>query len=439
MMSISCGIRATFKATTVRKRPVKAFDYSFATLLKRALTGQMGWQHAWRSPRPRASYDVVIIGGGGHGLATAYYLAKQHSVTSVAVLEKGWLGGGNTGRNTTNVRSDYLFPESAALYDLALHLYEGLAREINFNIMLSQRGWLTLIHDQHQMQAAQHKANWLACNGVDGELIDKYQLRRMLPHLNGDDDARYPVLGAFRQKRGGTIRHDAVAWGYARAADRLGVDIIQNCEVTGFEKSGERIFAIRTSQGRIACDRVGMAVAGNSSVLAEMAGFRLPVTSHSLQAMVSEPIKPILDHVVISPETGVYINQTQKGELVMGGVLDLYQSYAQCGNFPTIEKVVTAAVEMFPIFGQLRLMRHWAGTVDIVPDSSPILGSTPLENLYINCGWGTGGFKAIPAGGLLLAHSLGTGRTHPLAAKFGLDRFRSNHLLDEGAASGIAH
>jgi sarcosine oxidase subunit beta len=413
--------------------------YSFAALLRGALNGQRGWRPAWRSADPKAAYDIVVIGGGGHGLATAYYLAKEYGISNVAVVEKGWLGGGNTGRNTTNVRSDYMFSASAALYDLALRLYEGLARDINFNIMLSQRGWLTLIHNQHQMESAQHKANWLACNAVDGEIIGRDEVRRMLPELNCGEDARFPIRGAFLQKRGGTIRHDAVAWGFARAADHLGVEIIQNCEVIGFEKSGEHVDAVLTTRGRMACDRVAIAVAGHSSVMAEKAGFRLPVTSHALQAMVSEPIKPILHHVVISPGTGVYINQTQKGELVMGGVLDLYHSYAQRGNFPTIEKVITAAVEMFPIFGQLRLMRHWAGIVDIVPDSSPILGPTPVDNLYINCGWGTGGFKAIPAGGLLLAHSLATGRTHPLAERFGLDRFRSNRLVDEGAAAGIAH
>jgi sarcosine oxidase subunit beta len=418
---------------------VNALDYSLPMLLMRAVAGQRGWRPAWRGAEPKKSYDAVIIGGGGHGLATAYYLAKRHGVTNVAVLEKGWLGGGNTGRNTTNVRSDYMFPESAAIYDLALRLYEGLGREINFNIMLSQRGWLTLIHTQHQMESAQHKVNWLACNGVGGEIIGRDEVRRMLPHWNWGEDARYPVLGAFLQKRGGTIRHDAVAWGLARAADRLGVDIVQNCEVMGFEKRGERIDAVLTNRGRIGCGRVGMAVAGHSSVIALKDGFRLPITSHALQAMVSEPIKPILNHVVISPGTGVYINQSQKGELVMGGALDLYQSYAQRGNFPAIEKVITAAVEMFPLFGQLRLMRHWAGIVDIAPDSSPILGATPLDNLFINCGWGTGGFKAIPAGGWLLAHSLATGRTHPLGEKFGLDRFRSNRLVDEGAAAGIAH
>jgi sarcosine oxidase subunit beta len=413
--------------------------YSFAALLRGALNGQRGWRPAWRSADPKAAYDIVVIGGGGHGLATAYYLAKEYGISNVAVVEKGWLGGGNTGRNTTNVRSDYMFSASAALYDLALRLYEGLARDINFNIMLSQRGWLTLIHNQHQMESAQHKANWLACNAVDGEIIGRDEVRRMLPDLNCGDDARFPIRGAFLQKRGGTIRHDAVAWGFARAADHLGVEIIENCEVIGFEKSGEHVDAVLTTRGRMACDRVAVVVAGHSSLMAEKAGFRLPVTSHALQAMVSEPIKPVLNHVVISPGTGVYINQTQKGELVMGGVLDLYHSYAQRGNFPTIEKVITAAVEMFPIFGQLRLMRHWAGIVDIVPDSSPILGPTPVDNLYINCGWGTGGFKAIPAGGLLLAHSLATGRTHPLAERFGLDRFRSNRLVDEGAAAGIAH
>jgi sarcosine oxidase, subunit beta len=414
-------------------------DYSFATLLRRALTDQRGWPPVWRTPEVQPRYDVVVIGGGGHGLATAYYLAKLHGIKNVAVLEKGWLGGGNTGRNTTAVRSDYMFPESVAIYDLALRLYEELARDINFNIMLSQRGWLTLIHSQHQMESARHKVNWLTCNGVHGEIIGPDRVRQMLPDLNQSTEARFPVIGAFLQKRGGTIRHDAVAWGLARAADRLGVDIIQHCEVTGFEKQGERIAAVLTSRGRIACDRVGLAVAGHSSVLAQMAGFRLPVTSHPLQAMVSEPIKPILHHAVLSPGTGVYLNQTQKGELVMGGALDLYHSYAQRGNFPTIEKVVSAAVEMFPIFGQLRLMRHWAGIVDIVPDSSPILGATPVDNLFINCGWGTGGFKAIPAGGVLLAHSIATGRPHPLAEAFSLERFRTNRLVDEGAAAGIAH
>ncbi len=413
--------------------------YSFFSLAWHALRGNAGWRPAWREPQPKATYDVVIIGGGGHGLATAYYLAKNHGITNVAVLEKGWIGGGNSGRNTTVVRSDYMFPESAAMYDLALRLYEGAARDLNFNIMLSQRGYMTLIHSQHALEAAHHKVNWLACNGVDGEIIDRDEVQRMVPLLNVGEGARNPVMGAFLQRRGGTIRHDAVVWGYARAASDRGVDIVQNCEVLGFEKSGDRITAIDTSLGRIGCGVVGMAVAGHSSVLAGMAGFRLPITSHCLQAMVSEPIRPVLHHMVMSPATGVYINQTQKGELVMGSVLDLYHSYGQRGTFCTIEKTITSVVEMFPVFAQTRLMRHWAGIVDVVPDSSPILGPTPIANLHINCGWGTGGFKAIPAGGTLLAHSLATGKPHPLAQRFGLDRFRSNRLVDEGAASGIAH
>lgn len=414
-------------------------DYSALRLAYGAAFGTKVWRKAWRSPDVKKHYDVVIIGGGGHGLATAYYLATHFGVTNVAVLEKGWIGGGNSGRNTTNVRSDYMFPESAKVYDLALSLYEKLGQELNFNIMLSQRGWLTLIHNQHQMESAHHKANWLACNGVDGRIIDRSEVERLIPLLDMGPDVRYPVIGAFLQERGGTIRHDAVVWGYARAADSHGIDIIQNCEVLGFDKAGDRITSIKTSKGDIGCGSVGVAVAGHSSIIADLAGFRLPVTSHCLQAMVSQPIRPLLSHVVLSPSTGIYINQTQKGELVIGGVLDLYQSYGQRGNFPTIEKVLTAAVEMFPALGDARLMRHWAGIVDIVPDSSPIIGATPVRNLFINCGWGTGGFKAIPAGGLMLAHSLARHQPHPLAVPFGLDRFLSNRLVDEGAAAGIAH
>ncbi len=413
--------------------------YSLLNLLAQGFKGQNEWPKAWRSPAPKRRYDAIVIGGGGHGLATAYYLAKEHGLTHVAVLEKGWIGGGNTGRNTTNVRSDYMFPESASMYDFSLHLYEKLAKEINFNIMLSQRGWMTLIHDQHQMENARHKSNWLSCNGVDGEIIDRKTVKRMVPLLAIDGSPRFPVLGAFLQKRGGTIRHDAVAWGYARAADRLGVDIIQNCEVVGFERDGNRISSVKTNRGKIEADCIGVAVAGHSSLIAKMAGFRLPVRSMSLQALVSEPVKPILDQVIISPGTGVYINQTQKGELVMGSVLDLYHSYGQRGTYPTIEKIITGAVAMFPNIANMRLMRHWAGIVDIVPDSSPILGATPVSNMYINCGWGTGGFKAIPAGGFLLAHSIATGKPHPLAEKFSLERFVENRLVDEGAASGIAH
>ncbi|MDQ2067793.1 sarcosine oxidase subunit beta family protein [Xinfangfangia sp. CPCC 101601] len=413
-------------------------DYSLLSLARQGLSGNRGWKQAWRSPAPKKKYQVVIIGGGGHGLATAWYLAREHGIRDIAVLEKGWIGGGNTGRNTTNVRSDYMFSESAAMYDKALKLYEDFARELNFNIMLSQRGWVTLFHDQHQMESARHKLNWMRCNGIDAEILDRAALAKLIPGLRADNP-RWPVLGAVLQQRGGTIRHDAVAWGYARGADRMGIDIIQNCEVKGFTREGDRITAIDTSRGTIGCDSVGVAVAGHSSVIADMAGFRLPVTSRCLQAMVSEPIRPILDVAMISPATGVYLNQTQKGELVMGAMLDPGQSYGQRGGPRTVQKVVEAAVELFPAFGQARLMRHWGGIVDIVPDSSPIIGATPVSNLYINCGWGTGGFKAIPVGGLMLAHAIATNRPHPLAEKFGLDRFRDNRLVDEGAASGIAH
>lgn len=413
--------------------------YSLGAMLLHGLRGNRHWPPAWRSPEPKRHYDVVIIGGGGHGLATAYYLAREHHLTNVAVLERGWIGGGNTGRNTTNVRSNYMFPESAELYELALRLYEKLALEFNFNIMLSQRGFMELIHDDHQMEAARHKVNWMHCNGIDAEFLDPDAVHRMVPLLNTDDAARYPVLGASLQRRGGTIRHDAVAWGYARGADRHGVDIIQDCEVTGLERDGEHITAVQTTRGRIGAGAVGVAAAASTTQIAGMAGFRLPMTSYCLQAMVSEPIRPVLDVVVISPSTGVYVNQTQKGELVIGGILDPYQSNSRLGSYFTIEKMLSAVVDMFPQVGQLRLLRHWGGTVDIVPDRSPILGATPVANMYINCGWGTGGFKAIPAGGYLLAHSIATGTPHKLAERFGLDRFFTNRLVDETSASGIAH
>ena len=413
--------------------------HSFLNLLRQGLSGHRGWPQAWRNPEPRRSYEAVIVGGGGHGLATAYYLAGEHGLTDVAVLERGWIGGGNTVRNTTNVRSDYMYPESAALYDLSLRVYEGLGRELDFNIMLSQRGWLFLIHDLHQMETARHKANWMQCNGIDGVIVDSAEARRMLPALNPAADARYPVIGAFPQRRGGTIRHDAVAWGYARAADRLGVDIIQNCAVEGLVMNGGCVTAVQISRGTIGCGRMGVAAAAWTARVTAMAGFPLPMTSHILQAMVTEPVRRCLDHVVISPATGAYVNQTRKGELVIGGIMDLYQSFSQRGTYPSIEKVVAAVVEMFPAFSSLKLMRHWAGVVDITPDRSPIIGPSPVPNLHLNCGWGTGGFKAIPAGGLLLAHAVATGRQHALAEAFGLERFRLNALVDEAAASGIAH
>jgi sarcosine oxidase, subunit beta len=413
--------------------------YSAWSLLRGALSGQRHWTPAWRDATPKAGYDVIIVGGGGHGLATAYYLAKNHAVTRVAVIERGWIGGGNTGRNTTIVRSNYLYPESARLYDFSLKLYEGLSQELNFNIMLSQRGLVLLAHSRHDLDAMSRWANAMRMNGVEAQLLSRSEVGDLVPALDLSPQARLPVLGGFTQRRGGTARHDAVAWGYARAASALGVDIIQNCEAVDFIKESGRVVGVNTNRGAIRADRVGIAAAGHSSVIAKLAGFRLPVTSYALQAMVSEPVKPVLDTVVLSPGTGAYVSQSDKGEIVMGAMLDLFPSYAQRGSFAVKQAIIGATLELFPSFSRLNLMRQWAGIVDVVHDSSPIIGPTPIPNLFINCGWGTGGFKAIPAGGWTLAHVLATGRSHPLAEPFQLERFITGRLIDEAAASGIAH
>jgi sarcosine oxidase, subunit beta len=412
-------------------------SYSMMALLRHALSGHRGWRPAWRSPELKSSYDIVIIGAGGHGLATAYYLAKKHGIRKVAVLEKGWLGGGNTGRNTQVTRSNYFWPESAGFFDHSLKLYENLGSELNFNVMLSQRGMLTLAHSHHELEMLRRWANAIQVNGIDSELMSAEDIARLVPLLRLD--GRYPVYGGFIQRRGGVSRHDAVAWAYARAASALGVDIIQQCEVTGLRMAAGKITGVDTSRGMIAADRVALAVAGHTSVLAGMAGLRVPITSMVLQAMVSEPIKPCLDTVVLSAVVHMYVSQSDRGEIVLGGGADAYPSYSQRGGVPVLQDTICALTELFPVFSRLRLMRQWGGIVDISPDTTPIMGKTPVAGLYMSAGWGTGGYKAIPAGGDTMAYTIARDEPHPLIHAFGLERFVSGALIDEGSASGVAH
>ena len=413
--------------------------YSALSLMREGLRGHRGWRPAWAKARPKPAYDAVIVGGGGHGLATAYYLARNHGLSRVAVLEKGWIGGGNTGRNTTAVRSNYFYPESVALYDLSLRLYEGLSRELNYNIMLSQRGMLIAAHTPAQMEICARIANAMQLNGVDGHLMGADEALRRIPLLNQTSDARFKCLGGVWQGRAGVARHDAVAWGYARAASDLGVDIIENCTVTGLDIQAGRIVGLETDLGPIRTPRVGLAAAGATPGMAAMAGVRLPIHTYALQAFVSEPVKPMLDTVLLYLGTGTYVSQSDKGELVFGGGLDRVPTHGQRGNLPAQETVVSGLLEMFPAFAQLKLLRQWAGVVDVVPDSSPVIGPVGPEGLFVNCGWGTGGFKAIPAGGWLLAHLLATGTHHAISRPFDLDRFARGRLIDEAAGSGIAH
>jgi sarcosine oxidase subunit beta len=405
--------------------------FSALALLREGLGGQKGWTRHWRDPAPARHYDVIIIGGGGHGLATAYYLAKTHGVKSVAVLERTWIGGGNTGRNTTIVRSNYRQPQLQRLLEYSLKTWETLSDELNYNLMFSQRGALFLGHSDSDMAKLAERGDSLRCAGIDAELMTREAVGRLIPLLDISPSARYPVVGGLMQKRGGTARHDAVAWGYARAADALGVDVIQNCEVTGIEMVGGKATAVATSRGVIGADRIGICVAGNSGVVAGLAGLKLPIESHLLQAFVSEPVKPMIDTVIMSQSIHCYISQSDKGEIVLGGDPDFYPTYSQRGAPHRIEDVAAQAIGLVPALSRLRMLRGWAGTTDMSFDGSPIIDATPVEGLYLNGGWCYGGFKATPGSGRLYAHHLATGSAHEIAAPFSLDRFARGATIDE--------
>jgi heterotetrameric sarcosine oxidase beta subunit len=407
--------------------------YSALSLAWNALTGQKNWSPVWRDAAPRKSYDVIVIGGGGHGLATAYYLASQHGITDVAVLEKGWIGSGNAGRNTTIIRSNYLLDGNIPFYEWSMKLWEGLEQELNYNTMVSQRGVINLYHSDPQRDAYARRGNAMRLHGVDAELLDADQVRALLPYLDFDD-ARFPIQGGLLQRRGGTARHDAVVWGYARSADRLGVDIIQNCGVIGIRLANGRVSGVETTRGEIGAGKVAIVVAGSSSRVAAMAGIRLPIESHVIQAFVTEGVKPLVDHVVTFGAGHFYISQSDKGGLVFGGDLDGYNSYAQRGNLPVVEDVCEGGMAMMPRIGRLRIVRSWAGLIDMSMDGSPIIDHTPIKGLYLNGGWNYGGFKATPASGYCLAHLIARDAPHPVAAAYRLDRFATGHALDERGA-----
>jgi sarcosine oxidase subunit beta len=404
--------------------------YSAFSLVYEALRRHADWKPAWRNPEPKAEYDVIIIGGGGHGLATAYYLAKEHGLSNVAVLEKGWIGSGNAGRNTTIIRSNYLLTPNIQFYEWSMKLWEGLERDLNYNVMVSQRGVVNLYHSDAQRDGFARRGNAMRLNGVDAELLDRGQVRGMLPFLDYDN-ARFPIHGALLQRRAGTARHDAVVWGYARAADRRGVDIIQNCEVTGLVIRNGRIAGVETTRGGIRAAKVGLAVAGNTSRLAAMAGLRMPIEAHVIQAFVTEGIKPAIDCVLTFGAGHFYISQSDKGGLVFGGDLDGYNTYAQRGNLPTVEDIIEGGVALWPGLGRLRVLRHWGGLLDMTMDGTPIIDRTPIDGLYLNGGWCYGGFKATPASGWCFAHTIARDEPHTLNSAFRLDRFAAGRLIDE--------
>ncbi len=404
--------------------------YSAFSLVYQALRGHTGWKPAWRDPEPKPEYDVIIVGGGGHGLATAHYLAKEHRLTNIALLEKGWIGSGNAGRNTTIIRSNYLLPANIQFYEWSMKLWEGLEQDLNYNAMVSQRGVINLYHSDAQRDAFARRGNAMRLNGVDAELLGRDQVRVMLPFLDYDN-ARFPIHGGLLQGRGSTARHDAVVWGYARAADQRGVDIIQNCEVTGLVIRDGRIAAVETTRGMIRAGKVGLAVAGNTSRLGAMAGLRLPIESHVIQAFVSEGVKPVIDCVLTFGAGHFYISQSDKGGLVFGGDLDGYNTYAQRGSLPTVEDVIEGGVALWPGLGRLRLLRNWGGLIDMTMDGSPIIDRTPIDGLYLNGGWNYGGFKATPASGWCFAHLIARDEPHAFNAPFRLDRFAAGAVIDE--------
>ncbi|GAB4260872.1 MAG: sarcosine oxidase subunit beta [Pararhodobacter sp.] len=412
--------------------------YSGFRVLAQGLRGNTGWKPAWRKPDPRADYDIVIIGGGGHGLSTAYYLARNHGLKNIAVLEKGYLGGGNVGRNTTIVRANYFLPGNQEFYSHSLKLWEGLERELNYNVMHSQRGLINLFHSDGQRDAFVRRGNAMLAQGDDAILLDREGVRALLPYLDFEQ-TRFPIYGGLYHPRGGTARHDAVAWGYARGADRLGVDLIENCEVTGIDIANGRVRGVQTTRGAIRAKKVAMVAAGRSSQVAAMAGMRLPIESHVLQAFVTEGLKPCIDHVVSFGMGHFYISQSDKGGLVFGGDLDFYASYAARGNLPMVEHVMEAGMTLMPMIGRAKVLRSWGGIMDMSPDGSPIIDKTPIEGLYVNCGWNYGGFKAVPASGWCLAHLIATDQPHPVAARFRLDRFRTGRGLMDEEGTGSQH
>ncbi len=422
------------------QRDSAGVQYSFLNLVRQGLSGHQGWPRQWRSPEPKAAYDAIVVGAGGHGLATAYYLAKEYGIANVAVLEKGWLGGGNTGRNTTIIRSNYLWEESEAIYEHALKLWETLSRELNYNVMYSPRGVMMLAHNVHDVHVFKRHVHANRLAGIDNEWLTPEEAKAFCPPLNISKDLRYPVLGAALQRRGGVARHDAVAWGYARGADRLGVDIIQNCEVTGILRDMHgAVEGVETTRGTIKARKVGVVAAGHTSVLMAIAGLRMPIESFPLQALVSEPIKPVMPCVVMSNSIHAYISQSDKGELVIGAGTDVYTSYSQTGGLHITTHTLEAIAELFPTFRRLRMMRNWGGIVDVTPDRSPIIGTTPVPGLFVNCGWGTGGFKATPGSGHVFAATIAKGEPHSIAAPFSLERFVTGRLIDEAAAAAVAH